>query len=117
MPQELSEKVEYNADNLRDPFLSWIPKEEMSTGTQISEADLGEYTQLPSVGSLQGIIYGKTKIPQVIINNNVFGIGDFLDEGKELKITDINKDGIKILYRGKTFFKSSNELSVQVEEK
>lgn len=85
-------KVEYDAENLTDPFQSCIPE------TEGSESQAGEpEVPLPSL-TIQGLIWGGN-FPQAIVNNKVVKIGDAV-EGAE--ITSIDKGGITVSFGGKS---------------
>jgi hypothetical protein len=89
--------VEYKADKLRDPFRTYLKKEEPKEVLQEitlvkPKLDLGKL-------NVQGIIWGG-KIPQAIINNKVLTIGNLI-EGAE--ILSIEKKGITLSYNGAIF--------------
>jgi hypothetical protein len=45
--------------------------------------------------NIQGMVWD-TDMPQAIINGEIYKVGD---QFQEIKILDINKDGIKLLYK------------------
>ncbi|MCX5711018.1 MAG: hypothetical protein NT060_03535 [Candidatus Omnitrophica bacterium] len=85
-------RVEYEAGSLRDPFTGVMARESISTDTSVVEAAPPDLT-------VQGIIWGG-RFPQAIINNKVLGVGDSI---KEARITSIGKEGVTLLYGGKSF--------------
>ena len=86
--------VEYSADTFRDPFKSALAEADTSAAQQTE----GSPSQLPAL-SVQGLIWGGS-FPQAIINSRVVRVGDEL-EG--VKITDIGKDGVSVLYGLNTY--------------
>jgi hypothetical protein len=90
--------MKYKSENLRDPFKSYLIKEEPKQAPQENmdstkpQLDLGKLT-------VQGIIWG-AKIPQAIINNKVLTIGDLI-EGAQ--ILSIEKKGITLSFNGEIF--------------
>jgi len=91
-------KVEYSAENLRDPFRTNLPQEQTSERGPGTEGAL----PLPAL-NIQGIVWGG-KLPQAIINNQVVKVGDTV-EG--VRIIDINKKGITLLFNGQQHLLSS----------
>jgi len=85
-------KREYRADDLRDPFIGYEEKQEEPA--QASSAP--KEKPLPTL-KIQGIIWGG-RIPQAIINNKVVKMGDVI-EG--VKVVNINKDGVIVLFEDK----------------
>lgn len=92
-PQE-TENVQYTADTLRDPFESWLPKEASGKEIQVLKTEI----KLPDF-KIQGVVLHHTK-PTAIINNQVVKVGDTINE---VKIIDIKKEGIDIIYQGQIF--------------
>jgi hypothetical protein len=65
-----------------------------------------EIVVLPDM-KFQGMVW-KSQRPQAIINNKVYDIKDIikLDEAGvlgEIKVNDIDKDGIHLMYKGREF--------------
>lgn len=85
-------KVAYKASALRDPFIGIIIQENVKKENPVSEASLPDFT-------IQGIIWGG-RVPQAIINNKVMGVGDTVQGAR---IIDIGKEGITVLYGGRSF--------------
>lgn len=91
-------KVEYNADEFRDPFLlpfnpdSEEKKDIPVTTTVVVEMD----KNIPSL-VFQGVIWGGDK-PMVIINGKILKIGDSIED---CRILEINKKGITVFYINK----------------
>ncbi len=87
----LRPKVTYEAADLRDPFKRYgEPETDQSAGA--------EKPTLPLL-SVSGIIWG-VAMPQAIINGKVVKIGDIIDE---VKIIDINKDFISVVFSGRQY--------------
>ena len=90
--------VEYNSGKLRDPFRSYLIKEEpeevLPENTDLAKPQL-DLDKL----KVQGIIWG-VKAPQAIINDKVLTIGDLI-EGAE--ILSIEKKGITLSFNGAIF--------------
>lgn len=85
----LRPKVEYKADNLRNPF------EQPSVLSESEGAGSSKENPMPKL-VVQGIIWGSS-FPQAIINNKVVKVGDTL-EGVD--IIDISKEGVIIMFAG-----------------
>lgn len=81
--------LEYKASQLRDPFQSVLKEESAAEVKQVQARPLPALT-------VQGIIW-KTNIPQAIINNKVVKTGDTVGE---VKISNINKAGITVIFDG-----------------
>lgn len=90
--------VEYKSGSLRDPFQAPTEKKETKAAQEVQEKQERKTTILIQPGSdmgnlkVQGIIWGG-KMPQAIINDQVFSVGDSI-EGSE--ILDIDKNGITL---------------------
>ncbi len=81
--------IEYNAENLRDPFEGYLlKKEETRSKAQIEESIS------PPILTVEGIIYGG-KIPQAIINNKVVKVGDEIEGAR---VIEINKKGVIVFF-------------------
>jgi hypothetical protein len=98
MEQAIHPKVEYKADELRDPFR--IPpaliSQEMDISLPAKTAE--ENKRIPSL-RLQGVIWGGS-IPLVIIKDKILKIGDTIED---CRILEINKDGVVIFYIDKKY--------------
>lgn len=84
---------EYKSAGLRDPFQTYII-EEKKVNAQEAEVitDLAQPETNFSELKVQGIIWG-TKMPQAIINNNVYLIGDKIEDAE---ILSIDKRGVNL---------------------
>ena len=101
-----SRSVEYTASNLRDPFsptISFVKKEEPEMVEEIETVEpmISKTFSL----SIQGIIWNPDN-PLVIMNNKILKKGDIITMQKgsdmaEILITDIEKDGVTIVYEDK----------------
>lgn len=90
--------VEYKSSKLRDPFRTYLIKEEPKPVPQ-ENVDLTKPQLDLNKLQVQGIIWGGN-IPQAIINNNVLTIGNLI-EGAE--ILSIEKKGITLSFNGAIF--------------
>ena len=88
--QLLRPKVDYSAQELRDPFMG----KDGQSGID-EEGKPVEKKPLPAL-TVQGVIWGGN-FPQAIINNKVLKVGDTI-EG--VKIKAIAKEGITVLFEG-----------------
>ncbi|MDD4953715.1 MAG: hypothetical protein PHG40_02275 [Candidatus Omnitrophica bacterium] len=91
--------VQYAADGQRDPFDSPITENKEATG---NESSVTENEPLPS-WMVQGLVWGG-RFPQAIINNKVVKTGDMI-EGAQ--VVSIEKSGVKLLFKGKSYSLSS----------
>lgn len=90
-------QIKYKSSQLRDPFQSYLIKEDKDQGVQAQdEGNLVKPTIDLNLLEVQGIIWG-CKIPQAIINNKVLAIGDSIN-GAE--ILSIDKGGITLNFAG-----------------
>jgi len=99
--------IEYSSGDLRDPFGDLLKlvvekeKKEKADETAQAPQETVEPQQqpMPSLDKLkvQGVVWGG-KIPQVIINNKILGIGDLI-EG--FTISGIDKKGITLNFAGR----------------
>jgi len=91
-------KMEYSSQQQRDPFLSYLVKENPKTQpTQVlvpvkPKLNLNQF-------KVTGIIWG-VSLPQAIINDQVLTVGDLI-AGAE--ILSIEKDGIALSYDGQLY--------------
>lgn len=86
--------VEYNAQNLRDPF-QVLTTEETEEGERLSQM---EETPPPNL-TVQGVIWGAS-FPQAIINNKVVKVGDTIDGAR---VVNIDKDGVVVFFEGRQY--------------
>jgi hypothetical protein len=86
-------ELKYKSGQLRDPFQSYLQKEE--TKPSVQGQGVSNLVQ-PKINLdtlvVQGIIWGG-KIPQAIINNKVLAVGDLIEGAK---ILSIDKGGIAL---------------------
>ena len=85
--------IEYNAENLSDPFFDY--KAEKMENEARKPVEL---KPLPPLNVL-GMIWGGN-FPQAIINNRIVKLGDTV-EG--VRIKEINKDGITVIYNEQVY--------------
>ncbi|MCX5700817.1 MAG: hypothetical protein NTZ63_04685 [Candidatus Omnitrophica bacterium] len=79
--------IQYRSGDMRDPFVSQISKKDEKSVEQIDAPPLPQFT-------VQGLIWGGV-LPQAIINNKVYKVGDTIEEAR---ITDISREGIKVYF-------------------
>ena len=85
--------VEYKSEGLRDPFQTYIVKEKKVDTQQQKKAELAQWETKLNELKVQGIIWG-TKMPQAIIDNNVYIVGDKVDNAE---IVSINNKGVDLM--------------------
>lgn len=90
-------QADYTAGNLRDPFQSQLPRRERPAVIEVSETE--EAVVAPAL-RVESLISGGP-MPQAIIAGRIFRVGDTVEEAL---ITQIVKDGVEILYKGKVFW-------------
>lgn len=95
-------RIEYTSAGLKDPFEE--PEIEIE---KTSDLDM---QPLPNL-TVQGLVWGSS-IPQAIINNKVFRVGDNI-EGAE--VVEIGRDGV-ILARGSGKYKLSSPAAINSEK-
>ena len=84
--------LEYTSGGLRDPFQTYITQEKkVDTQAQVI-TDLPKPETNFSGLKVQGIIWG-TKMPQAIINDRVYIVGDKIEESE---ILSIDKKGVNL---------------------
>lgn len=89
--------VVYTTESERAPFKSPFEGEALAAGEQIV---------LPTM-TFQGMVWSSAR-PQAIIDNKVYDIGDSIIIGtgeikEEVRVKDINRKGISLIYKGKEF--------------
>ena len=92
-------EVAYNGNPDKIPFKS--PFDEAEEGEAPEE-----HVTLPTM-IFQGMVW-KSSRPQAIINNKVYDINDIInidtgEIGGEIKVKDVTKDGIHLIYKKKEF--------------
>lgn len=94
-----SEKKElvYSADNFRDPFMPQIGKGSSESDRATSYGSTEE-TKFPDL-KVQGMVWN-SDMPQAIINNQVFNVGDEIEGAK---IVEINKNGVRLIFKTKSY--------------
>ena len=86
-----SEKVEYKAEDLDDPF----GEQEVKEPVKEEKVAAGP----PPPLTIQGLVWGG-RFPQAIMNNKVLRVGDTI-EG--VRIVDINKEGVVLYFDGQQY--------------
>ena len=86
--------VEYKAENLKDPFAPVKIKEEVKQQAQVEKKEQAALPLPPPKLEIQGVVCGGY-FPQAIINKKVVKIGDLIEGAR---ITEINKNGVRILF-------------------
>lgn len=89
--------VEYKSEQLRDPFKAYVETEGRASFQSGAAAKQPELNLSKFI--VQGIIWGG-KMPQAIINNKVFNIGDSIEGAV---IMSIDKTGISLSYGEKIY--------------
>lgn len=89
----------YTARELRDPLQSWLPKLPRPEVAASTKPTAPEPPPPPSL-HVQGLLWGGPE-PKAIINDDVYGMNDFIDGSK---IIEIDRHGITIEYRGRPVF-------------
>jgi len=90
----LRTRVEYKAENLKDPFAPVKMKEEVKQQAQVEKKEQVALPLPPPKLEIQGVVWGGY-FPQAIINKKVVKIGDLIEGAR---ITEINKNGVCILF-------------------
>lgn len=106
LSEVVRQKVDYTAIELPDPFLNQSARDATLKEVYVPTEEIKD-VHLPSL-IIQGLLWGG-EFPQAIINNKVMKIGDTIEEAR---ITDINKNGVILLFAGKKF-----SLSISTSEK
>lgn len=96
VPQE-EKGIVYDTYSERIPFKSPFEEELVAAGEQV---------ELPTM-TFQGMVWSSLR-PQAIIDNKVYDIGDAIvvgsgDTKEEIKIKDIDRKGIHLIYKGREF--------------
>jgi len=98
------EEIDYTTQDLRDPFSSVIPEIAVEP-IEIKEEPVEEITEITEIPvslpefNVQAVVWG-SPVSQAIINEKILRIGDVIDGAK---ITNITREGINIIYKGRTF--------------
>ncbi len=102
----------------RNPFKSWLPKVEEKIEKKLEEAKIESIgvkdhdmpvsktieepavpeTQAPEI-VINGLVWN-TDRPQAIINGEIFGVGDMVENSK---IVNIHKDGVDVIVSNELF--------------
>ena len=101
---ELRPPVEFTGEESKEPFLDAISKNK-EPAVEVPVAKPVEKEPQPALPPLtiQGVIWGSS-VPCVIINNQVVKQGELIGD---VKVTKIDKQGIKLLYKGWDYSLSS----------
>ena len=100
--------VEYEGSDFRDPFDPQVFVEKPQSDIKIQQRGTKSKVKVSELFSLtlQGIIW-KAEVPMAIINNKVYKKGEVMKLKKhrgttfeEVKIFDIDKDGVTVIYAG-----------------
>ena len=90
--------IKYTAAGYRDPFQGYIESElSRVVKKEVNPAQPAE--SLPSL-YINGIVCG-AKTRQAVINNKVVMNGDKIDR---VEISDISREGVKVLFNGREYF-------------
>lgn len=107
LPEPQKNEVQ-DPEELRDPFRSFMPLEEIPAPVQeqapvpveSSRDETFDYSSL----SVTGLVWGTDK-PKAIINGNIYSKGDIVNEAQ---ILEINKEGILFKYKNKEYLMKRN---------
>jgi hypothetical protein len=97
--------VEYNSDDLKDPFQACSDKSVVAP-VNLSETIENQTEQVAETAIsapslvIQGIVWGSA-LPQAIVNNKIVKTGDVLEDGST--VTGIYKSGITVDNQGSIF--------------
>ncbi len=80
----------YPAESYRNPFESLLPKEEKATGVTTEEM------VKPLEVVVQGVLWGSS-LPQAIIDNEVYKVGDKIKNLEDTFLLRINKNTVFIV--------------------
>jgi hypothetical protein len=97
-----------DSEELRDPFRSYMPAEEIlapgqeqaAAPVETSRDETFDYSSL----SVTGLVWGTDKA-KAIINGNIYSKGDIVNEAQ---ILEINKEGILFKYKSKEYLMKRN---------
>ena len=90
----------YTAGDRRDPMESWLPEEQPVAAQPNPGSAPARATAPPPMPQLQvqGTLWGGPH-PSVIINHEVYGIGDSV---QGVTIKDVTRDGLTVEFQGRT---------------
>jgi hypothetical protein len=108
--KELRPVVEFTGVESKEPFKDVFYKSK-ETAVEVKPVEKETQPPLPEL-SIQGIILGSS-IPCVIINNAVLKEGESLGE---IKISKIEKQGVKVLYKGWNYTLPSPAASISLKD-
>lgn len=87
-------RVEYKADELKDPFRNpFIRESNLNQDGESAAPAFDNAINFP-VLNVQGVIWGGN-VPLVIINNKVLKVGDSIED---CRILEISKEGVSVFY-------------------
>lgn len=106
-----AQAVEYAGSSFRDPFKSQLPKP-MTEGPPQAGTRLADGQIQPPAIEVESQISGGP-VPQAIIGGKIFRLGDKVQDALIIKIT---KEGVEVLYQGRTFlYPAPSRKSAQTE--
>ncbi len=85
------QSLDYTSSKLRDPFTLTVPQEALAVKTTGP-------SPLPAF-KIDGFVWGSS-LPQAIINNKVYAVGDTVEGAQIIKI---DKDGITFLFQDNVY--------------
>jgi hypothetical protein len=109
--QDNDTAIDYTADDLRDPFQSYLIKEPLPNAAP-SEKPV-EVISPPPTFTIQGVFWGAS-FPQAIINDKIVREGDVISDAKILSIT---RDNIKFLFANREFSVSPSSQPTSSDER
>jgi hypothetical protein len=97
--QEDVPRVEYGAQNLKDPFKTYVVKEAKPDQPAVAQIEPEVVKPAPTL-NIQGIFWGG-QYPQAIVNDTVVKEGQVIEEAK---VMSIQRDGVKFLFANREIF-------------
>ena len=99
-----AEQLKHADLSSRDPFESWLPKPAIEVKDQpVSAGEPAVMTQRPQIQPPALIVTSQISggpVPQAVIDGKIFRVGDKVQGAL---ITNITREGIKVLYEEQTF--------------
>lgn len=111
-----AQQAEYTSGMFRDPFKKQLPlKASPLIDKSIRPKGKSKKEITPPKIAVNGIVSGG-ETPLAVISGKILGLGDSIENSV---ITEINKDGIKVLYESEEFSypAPSKSLKIKMEEK
>ncbi|MCF7870805.1 MAG: hypothetical protein K9L77_02730 [Candidatus Omnitrophica bacterium] len=95
----------YAQADYKNPFESRLPQEAVEAkAIESSQEERDSVVALPEGIAIEGVLWG-SKMPQAIINGEVYKKGEKLESDKSVSIFNIKDNTVFFLYQGKIFKK------------